>query len=67
MSVPFKGHWRKYCLKAHKRDVKKLAVNMHEDEDFDYLLCITPTSYMANSSEWILDTKATYHLCLIRE
>ena len=39
----------------------------HKDEDSDYSLTITPTIYVANLSEWILDTEATYRLCSIRE
>ncbi|KAH9733926.1 retrovirus-related pol polyprotein from transposon TNT 1-94-like protein [Citrus sinensis] len=64
-----KGHWRKDCPKAQKRDGKKpAAANMaRKDEDFDYSLSITPTAYVASSSEWILDTGATYHLCPIKE
>ena len=27
-----------------------------KDEDSDYSLSITPTTYMTSSSEWILDT-----------
>ncbi|KAH9750986.1 hypothetical protein KPL71_014098 [Citrus sinensis] len=64
-----KGHWRKDCPKAQKRDGKKpAAANMaRKDEDFDYSLSITPAAYMASSNEWILDTGATYHLCPIKE
>ncbi|KAH9717217.1 hypothetical protein KPL71_021741 [Citrus sinensis] len=64
-----KGHWRKDCPKAQKRDEKKPAVaNMaRKDEDSDYSLSITPAAYVASSSEWILDTGATYHLCPIKE
>ncbi|KAH9688421.1 hypothetical protein KPL70_015118 [Citrus sinensis] len=64
-----KGHWRKDCPKAQKRDGKKPAVaNMaRKDEGSDYSLSITPTAYVASSSEWILDTGATYHLCPIKE
>ena len=38
-----------------------------KDEDSDYSLSITSTAYVASSSEWILDTGATYHLCPIKE
>ncbi|KAH9717295.1 hypothetical protein KPL71_021764 [Citrus sinensis] len=38
-----------------------------KDEDSDYSLSITLAAYMASSSEWILDTRATYHLCPIKE
>ena len=38
-----------------------------KDEDSDYSLSITTAAYVANSSEWILDTGATYHLCPIKE
>ena len=38
-----------------------------KDEDSDYSLNITPATYVASSSEWILDTGATYHLCHIKE
>ena len=38
-----------------------------KDEDADYSLSITPTAYVASSSECILDTGAIYHLCPIRE
>ncbi|KAH9793742.1 Integrase catalytic domain-containing protein [Citrus sinensis] len=64
-----KGHWRKDCPKAQKRDGKKpAAANMsRKDEDSDYLLSITPGEYVASSSEWILDTGAIYHLCPIKE
>ncbi|KAH9679174.1 CCHC-type domain-containing protein [Citrus sinensis] len=64
-----KGHWRKDCPKAQKRDWKKpAAANMaRKDEDSDYSLSITPAAYVASSSEWILDTGATYHLCHIKE
>ncbi|KAH9666498.1 hypothetical protein KPL70_020662 [Citrus sinensis] len=64
-----KGHWRKDCPKAQKRDGKKpAAANMaRKDEDSDYSLSITPAAYVANLSEWILDTGATYHLCPIKE
>ncbi|KAH9733955.1 Integrase catalytic domain-containing protein [Citrus sinensis] len=64
-----KGHWRKDCPKTQKRDGKKPATaNMaRKDEDFDYSLSITPAAYVASSSEWILDTGATYHLCPIKE
>ncbi|KAH9704495.1 retrovirus-related pol polyprotein from transposon TNT 1-94-like protein [Citrus sinensis] len=64
-----KGHWRKDCPKAQKRDGKKPATaNMaRKDEGSDYSLSITPTAYVASSSEWILDTGATYHLCPIKE
>ncbi|KAH9783426.1 hypothetical protein KPL71_009306 [Citrus sinensis] len=59
-----KGHWRKDCSKAQKRDGKKsAAANMAwKDEGSDYSLSITPAAYVASSSEWILDTGATYHL-----
>ncbi|KAH9753489.1 Integrase catalytic domain-containing protein [Citrus sinensis] len=59
-----KGHWRKDCPKAQKRDGKKpAAANMaRKDEGSDYSLSITPAAYVASSSEWILDTGATYHL-----
>ncbi|KAH9800313.1 Histidinol dehydrogenase [Citrus sinensis] len=51
-----KGHWRKDCPNAQKRDVKEpAAANMaRKDEDFDYSLSITPAAYVASSSEWIL-------------
>ncbi|KAH9753660.1 hypothetical protein KPL71_015154 [Citrus sinensis] len=64
-----KGHWRKDCPKAQKRDGKKpAAANMaRKDEDSDYSLSITPAAYVASSSEWILDTGATCHLCPIKE
>ncbi|KAH9660217.1 hypothetical protein KPL70_024138 [Citrus sinensis] len=64
-----KGHWRKDCPKAQKRDGKKpAAANMaQKDENSDYSLSITPVAYVASSSEWILDTGATYHLCPIKE
>ncbi|KAH9671777.1 retrovirus-related pol polyprotein from transposon TNT 1-94-like protein [Citrus sinensis] len=64
-----KGHWRKDCPKAQKRDGKKpAAANMaRKDEGSDYSLSITPATCVANSSEWILDTGATYHLCPIKE
>ncbi|KAH9686470.1 hypothetical protein KPL70_014355 [Citrus sinensis] len=64
-----KGHWSKDCPKAQKRDGKKSeAANMaSKDEDSDYSLSITPTTYVASSSEWIFDIRATYHLCPIRE
>ncbi|KAH9689127.1 hypothetical protein KPL70_015374 [Citrus sinensis] len=64
-----KGHWRKDCPKAQKRDGKKpAAANMaRKDEGSDYSLSITPAAYVASSSEWILDTRATYHLCPIKE
>ncbi|KAH9669065.1 Integrase catalytic domain-containing protein [Citrus sinensis] len=64
-----KGHWRKDCLKAQKRDGKKpAAANMaRKDEDSDYSLSITHVAYVASSSEWILETGATYHLCPIKE
>ncbi|KAH9754792.1 Integrase catalytic domain-containing protein [Citrus sinensis] len=64
-----KGHWRKDCPKAQKRDGKKpAAANMAwKDEDSDYSLSITPGAYVASSSEWILDTGVTYHLCPIKE
>lgn len=64
-----KGHWRKDCPKAQKRDGKKpAAANMtRKDEDSDYSRSITPVAYVASSSEWILDTGATYHLCHIKE
>ncbi|KAH9699706.1 hypothetical protein KPL71_024470 [Citrus sinensis] len=54
---------------AQKRDEKKpAAANMaRKNEDFDYSLSITPAAYVASSSEWILDTGATYHLCPIKE
>ncbi|KAH9706402.1 hypothetical protein KPL70_012195 [Citrus sinensis] len=63
------GHWRKDCPKAQKRDEKKpAAANMaRKDEGSDYSLSITPAAYVASSSEWILDTGATYHLCPIKE
>ncbi|KAH9753759.1 hypothetical protein KPL71_015193 [Citrus sinensis] len=63
------GHWRKDCPKAQKRyGNKPAAANMaQKDEDSDYSLSITPAAYMASSSEWILDTGATYHLCPIKE
>ncbi|KAH9782717.1 Integrase catalytic domain-containing protein [Citrus sinensis] len=64
-----KGHWRKDCPKAQKRDGKKpAAANMaQKDEDSDYSLSITPAAYVASSSKWILDIGATYHLCPIKE
>ncbi|KAH9718108.1 hypothetical protein KPL71_022089 [Citrus sinensis] len=64
-----KGHWRKDCPKAQKRDGKKpAAANMaRKDEGSDYSLSITPATYVASSSEWILDTGATYHLYPIKE
>ena len=31
-----------------------------------YSLSITPAAYVASSSEWILNTEATYHLCPIK-
>lgn len=72
MSVFFchkRGYWRKDCPKAQKKDEKKpVASNMAcKDEDSYYSLNITPAAYVANSSEWILDTRATYHWCPIRE
>ncbi|KAH9752745.1 Integrase catalytic domain-containing protein [Citrus sinensis] len=64
-----KGHWRKDCPKAQKRYEKKpAAANMaRKDEGSDYSLSITPTAYVASSSEWILDTGVTYHLCPIKK
>ncbi|KAH9717385.1 hypothetical protein KPL71_021793 [Citrus sinensis] len=64
-----KGHWRKDCPKAQKRDVKKpAAANIaRKDESSNYSLSITPAAYVASLSEWILDTGATYHLCPIKE
>ncbi|KAH9763992.1 Integrase catalytic domain-containing protein [Citrus sinensis] len=64
-----KGHWRKDCPKAQKRDGKKpAAANMaRKDDGSHHSLSITPAAYVASSSEWILDTRATYHLCPIKE
>ncbi|KAH9725397.1 hypothetical protein KPL70_007865 [Citrus sinensis] len=64
-----KDHWRKDCPKAQKKDEKKpAAANMaRKDEDSDYSLSITLAAYVASSSEWILDTGATYHLCPTKE
>ena len=64
-----KGHWRKDYPKAQKRYGKKpAATNMaRKDEDSDYSLSITLAAYVASSRKLILDTKATYHLCLIKE
>ena len=64
-----KGHWRKDCPNAQKRDGKKLvAANMAcKDEDSYYSLSITPEACLASSSKWILDTRAIYHLCHIKE
>ena len=64
-----KGHWRKDCPKAQKRDENKpVAANMAcKDENSNYSLNIIPTTYVASSSEWILNIRATYHLCPIRE
>ncbi|KAH9662850.1 hypothetical protein KPL70_019489 [Citrus sinensis] len=64
-----KGHWRKDCPKAQKRDGKKpAAANMaRKNENSDYSLSITHAAYVASSSEWILDIGATYHLCPIKE
>ncbi|KAH9764080.1 hypothetical protein KPL70_001401 [Citrus sinensis] len=63
------GHWRKDCPKAQNRDWKKsVAANMARKEgDSNYSLSITSTTYVASSSEWLLDTGATYHLCPVRE
>ncbi|KAH9770422.1 hypothetical protein KPL71_012370 [Citrus sinensis] len=54
---------------AQKRDGKKpTAANMaRKNEGSDYQLSITLAAYVASSSEWILDTGATYHLCPIKE
>ncbi|KAH9696084.1 hypothetical protein KPL71_023037 [Citrus sinensis] len=54
---------------AQKRDGKKpTTANMaRKDKDSDYSLSITPAAYVASSSEWILNTGATYHLCPIKE
>lgn len=38
----------------------------HKDEDSNYSLSITPSAYVTNLSEWILDTRVTYYLSLIR-
>ena len=38
-----------------------------KDENSYYSLSITPIVYVASSSEWILNTGATYHLCPIKE
>ena len=38
-----------------------------KDEDSDYSLSITLAAYVASSSELILDTTSTYHLCLIKK
>ena len=38
-----------------------------KDEGSDYSLSITLAAYVASSSELILDTGATYHLCPIKE
>ena len=64
-----KGHWRKDCPKAQKRDGNKpAAANMtRKDNDSDYSLSITLATYMTSSSMWIFDTKVTYHLCSIKE
>ncbi|KAH9657232.1 retrovirus-related pol polyprotein from transposon TNT 1-94-like protein [Citrus sinensis] len=64
-----KCHWRKDYPNAQKRDGKKSeAANMaRKDEDSNYSLSITLAAYAASSSEWILDTRATYHLCPIKE
>ncbi|KAH9733971.1 hypothetical protein KPL71_017220 [Citrus sinensis] len=44
-----KGHWRKDCPKAQKRDGKKPATAniARKDEDSDYSLSITPAAYVA--------------------
>ena len=62
-------HWKKNCPKDQKRDGKKpTAANVTlKDENSYYSLSITPAAYVASSSEWILDTGVTYHLCLIKE
>ena len=38
-----------------------------KDENSDYSRSITLVAYVASSSEWILDTGATYHLCHIKK
>ena len=40
---------------------------IRKDEDSDYSLTIMLATYVASSSEWILDTRAAYHLCPIKE
>ena len=63
-----RSHQRKDCPKVQKKDGKKpVAANMtHKDEDSNYSLSITPSAYVTNLSEWILDIRATYYLCVIR-
>ncbi|KAH9744296.1 External alternative NAD(P)H-ubiquinone oxidoreductase B4 [Citrus sinensis] len=48
-----KGHWRKDCSNAQKRDEKKpVEVNMaRKDEDSDYSLSITHAAYVASSTK----------------
>ena len=55
--------------KTQKRDGKKpVAANTaRKDKDSEYSLSITSAVYVASSSEWIIDTGATYHLCPIKE
>ena len=61
-----KGHWKKYCLKLHKKKgngVSEACVAEDDKSDFS-LACV---SSVTSTDEWLFDSAYSFHMCFIKE
>ena len=61
-----KGHWKKECLKLHKRKGKGVSeAGVAEDDKSDFsLACV---SSVTSTDEWLCDSACSFHMCFRKE
>ncbi|BBH00104.1 hypothetical protein Prudu_010013 [Prunus dulcis] len=64
-----KGHWKKDCPKLKNKEKEKAGseANVAKSGDEDFEFALASSSADGHSTEWILDSGCTYHMCPIRE
>ncbi|BBH04849.1 hypothetical protein Prudu_016085 [Prunus dulcis] len=64
-----KGHWKKDCPKLKNKEKEKVGseANVAKSGDEDFEFALASSSADGHSTEWILDSGCTYHMCPIRE
>ena len=61
-----KGHWKKECLKLHKKKgngVSEACVTEDDKSDFS-LACV---SSVTSTDEWLCDSACSFHMCFRKE
>ena len=58
-----RGHWKKVCHSLQNKDKKDSNANVAHNWDDDFYFALTSSSFVCHSSEWVLDSAYTFHIC----